>query len=134
MDFSVDRSNFSLQAFINTRDKRIGIALALFGPNAKPHYYLLEREKAVIESELGTQFEWAANPGKVMRYVYLHERTMNPLAREQWPQQHTWLWTKLEAFKKVFALRVRKLDASNYKAEESTEQSLTEIPPTDIEN
>ncbi|HVB20562.1 MAG TPA: DUF4268 domain-containing protein [Ktedonobacteraceae bacterium] len=134
MDFSIGRSNFSLQAFINIREKRIGIALALFGPNAKPHYYMLEKEKAAIENELGTPLEWAANPSKVMSYIYLHERTMNPLVREQWPQQHTWLWTKLEAFKKVFALRVRRLDASNYRSEEPAEQSLTEILRADIDS
>jgi hypothetical protein len=50
MDFPIGRSGFSLQAFVNTRDKRIGIALAISSPNAKPHYYLLEKEKSIIES------------------------------------------------------------------------------------
>jgi hypothetical protein len=43
---------------------------------------------------------------------------MNPLIREQWPEQHVWLWEKLEAFKKEFAPRVKKLDASDYEVDE----------------
>lgn len=134
MDFPIGRSQFSLQAFINTREKRIGIALAIFGSNAKPHFYLLEREKTAIEGELGTHLEWAANPGKVMSYVYLHERNMNPLARELWPEQHIWLWQKLEAFKKVFAPRVKKLNASDFVIDEQVVHNLVDANPTGIEN
>ena len=134
MDFPIGRSQFSLQAFINTREKRIGVALAIFGPNAKPHCYLLEREKTTIERELGTPLDWAANPGKIMSFIYLHERDMNPLARELWPEQHIWLCQKLEAFKKVFAPRVKKLNASDYVVEEQVVHNLVDANPTSIEN
>jgi hypothetical protein len=114
MDFSIGRTHFSLQAFVNTLEKRIGVTLALSGSNAKPHYYLLEREKAVIENELGTTLDWVENPSKITSNIFLHERNMNPLVREQWPEQHLWLCEKLEAFKKVFSHRVKQLNANNY--------------------
>lgn len=75
MDFSIGRSQFSLQAFINTREKRIGVTLAFLGPNAKPHYYLLEREKVAIESELGIALDWIENPSKIQSYVFCTSAT-----------------------------------------------------------
>src|SRR5258708_22542831 len=134
MDFPIGRSQFSLQAFINTREKRIGIALALFGSNAKPHYYFLEREKIDVQSELGTALDWAENQGKIMSYVYLHERNMNPLVMEQWPEQHIWLWEKLEAFKKVFAPRVKKLNAGDYIVDEQVVHNLVDANRAGFEN
>lgn len=135
MDFPIGRSQFGLSAIIHTRDKRIGVALTLSGPNAKPHYYLLEREKTIIESELGTTLDWAENPGKIVRSsIYLHERNMNPLVKEQWPEQHAWLCEKLEAFKKVFAPRVKKLNASDYVVDEQIAQTFVDANPISIEN
>src|SRR6266566_3515762 len=49
----------------------------------KAHYHLLERDKTFIESKLGTTLDWAENPSKITSYIYLHERNMNPLIREQ---------------------------------------------------
>ncbi len=69
-----------------------------------------------------------------MSYVYLHERNMNPLVREQWPEQHMWLCEKLEAFKKVLAPRVKKLNASDYVADEQDGHNFVGVNPTDIEN
>jgi hypothetical protein len=135
MNFPIGRSQFGLSAIIHNRDKRIGVALTLYGLNAKPHYYLLEREKTIIESELGTTLDWAENPGKIVRSsIYLHERNMNPLVKEQWPEQHAWLCEKLEAFKKVFAPRVKKLNASDYVVDEQIAQTFVDANPISIEN
>lgn len=131
MDFSIGRASFSLQAFINIREKRIGVTLALFGPNAKPYYYLLEKEKAIIESSLGTTLDWAENPDNIASSIYLHERNMNPLVKEQWPEQHAWLYEKLEAFKKIFAPRVKKLNVSDYVVDEQIAPHLVDTSPTD---
>lgn len=59
---------------------------------------------------------------------------MNPLARVQWPEQHLWLCQKLEAFKKVFAPRVKKLNASDYVIDEQIAQTLVDANPTSIQN
>ena len=59
---------------------------------------------------------------------------MNPLVREQWPEQHMWLWEKLEAFKRVFAPRVKKLNASDYVVDEQVVRNLVDANPDSIEN
>jgi hypothetical protein len=45
-----------------------------------------------------------------------------------------WLWEKLEAFKKVFAPRVKKLNASNYVADEQAVHNLVDANLTGFEN
>jgi hypothetical protein len=54
---------------------------------------------------------------------------MDPTIREQWPEQHKWLCEKLEAFKRVFAPRVRAFDTSRSKVEESVELKNIEDNP-----
>ena len=56
------------------------------------------------------------------------------MIREQWPEQHMWLWEKLEAFKKVFAPRVKKLNASDYVVDEQVVHSLADVSPAGLEN
>ena len=119
MDFSLGRTGFGLQAFINTRDRRIGVDLILYGRYAKPHFHLLEEKKQTIEEQLGINLDWAENPRRVLSYLYLHNRDMDPTVKEQWPEQYKWLREKLEALKSVFVPKIKNLDASLYKIEES---------------
>ncbi|HKV59809.1 MAG TPA: DUF4268 domain-containing protein [Ktedonobacteraceae bacterium] len=120
LEFSLGRTGFALQAFINTRDKRIGVDLVLYGSHAKAHFHLLEAEKQVIEGKLGTNLDWAENPRKVLSYLYLHKRDIDPTVKEQWPEQYKWLYEKLEAFQKVLRPKILSLDASRFQIEELT--------------
>lgn len=61
-NIAIGRSYFHLVATVNTWDKQISVYLCLRGPNAKPHYYLLQKEKDSIEKELGTPLEWRELP------------------------------------------------------------------------
>ncbi len=133
-DFVIGRDNFALQAFVNTVEKRISVALNITGPCAKQHYFLLARERASIESEIGLMLDWAENPGKIASNVYLHERTMNPLVKEQWPEQHLWLYEKLEAFKEVFAPRIKRLNASDYSMDEQIDPGVVDLNQTGVES
>jgi hypothetical protein len=49
---------------------------------------------------------------------------MNPLERQHWPEQYAWLCEKLEAFKKVFAPLVKRLNASDYVPTDLEEQGM----------
>ncbi|MGH2497251.1 MAG: DUF4268 domain-containing protein [Ktedonobacteraceae bacterium] len=118
MDFYIGRVGFTLQAFINMHEKRIGVDLMLHGNDVKARFRLLQEERQVIEEQLATLLEWAENPEKVQSYVYLHRRDMDPTIKEQWPEQYKWLCEKLEAFKRVLGSKIRNLDASRYQVEE----------------
>lgn len=108
-NFAIGRSYFHLAAVQNTRDKRIGIILALTGPNAKGHFKLLASGKQQIEKDAGLQFEWRELPDKKESHIALF-RDADPAKREDWAGQHKWLKDTLELFKRVFETPVKKLD------------------------
>ena len=111
-------SQFRLDARANVRDKWIYVSLTLRGSNAKPHFHLLEREKADIEEEIGDKLEWDIKYGRQQNYIGVSLYNTDPEDRENWNRQHGWLCEQLEIFHKVFSPRVKELDASDYVPEE----------------
>lgn len=114
MNFAIGRSQFTLQSYANTRDKRIAIGLVLSGPNATTHYRLLEQDKEAIEEEIGAALEWTPAPERKESRIMLRNPGADPARRDEWPGQHRWLAETLEAFDKAFRPRVRSLDAADY--------------------
>ena len=118
LGFGVGRSHFLLETTINKREKWICVDLTLMGPNAKPHFYLLERYKVDIEEEIGAELEWEERPGRKQSYISLSQEEIDLEDRQDWNRQHQWLCEKLEIFHKVFSPRVKTLNASDYVPEE----------------
>jgi len=102
---------FVLVALANVRpESRIGVGVEISGP--EEYYASLERDKAIIEREIGCQrgagesFEW--NPETKVRDVWLY-RGADFFERQQWPEQHEWLREKLEAFRRVLKPKIAEL-------------------------
>lgn len=113
-NIAIGRTNFHLVATVNTWDKQITVYLCLSGPHAKPHFYLLQKEKELIEKEMGATIDWRELPENkeshlTIRYV------ADPTDRSKWPEQHKWLTTQLENFHRVLSKRIKQLDADDYK-------------------
>lgn len=121
-NFAIGRSYFGLAATANTSDKKISVLLSCHGPDAKPHFHLLYKDKQKIESELGEELcenlEWRENPGKKESQVVVAVN-MDPTRRDKWEEQHLWLLQTLEKFNKIFSPRIKKLQASDYVPETS---------------
>jgi hypothetical protein len=113
-NFALGRSHFHLAAVQNTREKRVGVFLMLTGPDSKAHFKLLEAEKAIIEQAAHTSFEWRALPDKKESRIELVLEGADPTNRADWPRQHEWLKQTLDLFQRVFAARVKSLDADAY--------------------
>lgn len=114
-NFAIGRSHFHMVAAVNTWDKKISVYLCLSGPNAKPHYYLLEKDKEQIEKELGFPLEWRELPENKESHLTVR-RDADPNDRSMWATQHQWLMEHLEQFHKVLSTRIKKLNADDYKA------------------
>ena len=116
--FGIGRSKFLLAASASVRDKWICVSLTLRGPNAKPHFHLLEGDKVDIEEEIGAELEWDEKDDLERSEINLSRYEIDLENRQDWNRQHEWLCEKLEAFHKVFSPRVKTLDASDYLPEE----------------
>ena len=117
MNFAIGRSYFWLTARLNTKDKIASVGLGLRGPDAKPNFFLLLKEKSVIEEEMGGEVEWREKQNKKHCYIMLNS-PYDTTNDEQLEGLQQWMKDKLELLHKVFADRIRQLDASEYQEDE----------------
>lgn len=108
-NFTIGRAGFHLAAVASVWKKEIGVDLILSPPLAKPHFHLLAKDRAAIEGEFGTSLEWRELPAGKESHVVLRRSDCDPSQRENWPEQHAWLQSNLEAFHKVFGRRIKEL-------------------------
>ncbi|MCP5303441.1 MAG: DUF4268 domain-containing protein [Pseudomonadales bacterium] len=122
MNFSIGRSEFRMSADMNTRERRIGAQVTTLGPDAKPHFYLLQEDKEAIEAEFGRALVWR----EASKYgiIAIRNRELDPNDRTNWPAQHRWMRQTLERLHEVFAPRIKLLDAGDY-IDQEDEDSLT---------
>ena len=118
LGFGIGRSKFRLDASASVRDKWICVSLTLRGPDAKPHFHLLEGDRTDIEEEIGAELDWEETEEREQNYIELSMYDTDLADRQDWDRQHQWLCEQLEIFHKVFSPRVKVLDASDYVPEE----------------
>jgi hypothetical protein len=111
-----------LLALAYIKDNKIGVQVYLKGSNAKIYFERLQRETNAIENIIGAKLEWNDSRNKE-RSIDLFMNGVNIKDRENWPDQHKWLYEKLEAFHKTFEGRVKSLDVSEYQAEDTMSSS-----------
>ena len=119
MSFAVGRSNFWLSASASVKGQWVCVSLTLTGKDGKDHFYLLERDKADIEEEVGAELKWGGKYVQKQNYISLSLYETDLEDRQDWNRQHEWLCEKLEAFHRVFSPRVKGLDASDYIPDEN---------------
>lgn len=113
-DFAIGRSGFHLSALTGMRDGFICLQLVMTDNDAKAYYHLLHTEKERIESELGIELDWRELPDKKRSDISIYRRNITPDNPSNWADYHQWLLNKLEAFYRVFAPRIQKLDVVDY--------------------
>lgn len=116
--YAIGKSNFTLAAIVNTRDKKIEVHLVIYGPNRIAFYNLLETQKEQIEKEAMGSLKWRKLPDNKESHIQLENDKVDPIDKNDWPNQHNWLKTKLELFHKIFAQRIKKLNLNDYIEEE----------------
>jgi hypothetical protein len=117
-NMAIGRSNFYLVATCNTWDKQITAYLCLAGPDAKPHFYLLQKNKEAIERELGSAIDWRELPEKKESHLTFR-KSADPTDHATWPDQHKWLTEQLERLHRVLSGRIKSLNAADYKPAQS---------------
>ena len=118
VNVSIGRSDFGMYAFVDTQKHRIGVRLVLSGENKQAHYHLLLNQKDAVEKEMGEAIVWDELPDKKSSYLSIYRNNVDPKQISDWENQHNDLFNVLESFHKVFAGRIKKLDAGDYQPAE----------------
>jgi hypothetical protein len=87
----------------------ISVVLHLHGPEAKRRFDFLNREKEQIEREIGARLDWRRDSGEKYSEIILELSNVDPKNERDWPRQHDWLKEELEAFYRVFALKLKRI-------------------------
>lgn len=110
MGYAAGRSNVGLNTVIGIQKKQIRVELYLRGTSAKRFFELLHNQKDEIERDLGYALDWQELPeGQDSRIAISVDA--DPTNEEDWPRQHGWLAARLNEMYRVFAPRVRELEA-----------------------
>lgn len=113
MNISIGRSNFGLVVTVNTMQNSIAAYLTCVGPDSKAHFALLLQNKEVIEEEFGEDLIWEELPGRIESRISLRRSNSDPSNKTDWDNQHIWLAEKIEKLRKVFAIRIKNLNADD---------------------
>lgn len=114
MSYSIGRTRFHLGAVMLRAQKQVRVELYLSGDDARAHLGLLERRKAEIESDLGFALDWEELPERRDCRVSICLDDVDPENESDWPRQHEWLTAQLNDMHRVFAPRIREVDADDW--------------------
>ena len=92
----------------NNRTPEIRAELYMNGPNAKPEFAALEKQKDGIEKALGFPLTWYNPENNAICRIYTRQNA-DIFNQQLWPQYFDWLRQRLETMHKVFAPVVRNL-------------------------
>ena len=121
LQFSIGRTTFTLQAWVASTNREIGIRLYMAGDFSKAHYSLLKEQQEEIHNEFGETLEWNEFRTSEWSRISLSKADTDSLDESDWPQQYEWFTAKLERFNQVFRERIRGLDAADWIPEDDDE-------------
>jgi hypothetical protein len=110
MAYPIGRSHFNLGAVMIRPQKQVRAELYIRGIRAKALFKLLERQKDLVERELGYSLQWEELPARQDSRVAIYLNDADPENQTDWPRQHEWLARRLNDLKRVFNNRVANLD------------------------
>ncbi len=119
MAYPIGRSYFHLGAVMVRPKQQIRSELYISGDTAKAFFHLLREQKDAIEQELGCSLEWEELPSRRDSRISAYLNEVDPENEADWPRQHEWLAARLNEMHKVFANRVRMLDADTWHDEDT---------------
>jgi hypothetical protein len=108
-EFPIGRSGIVISATINTKKKRTGVELYLYRDPTKAGIRQLAAAREAIEKEFGEPLDWQELPGKKASRIAVYRQNVDPADAASYPDLHAWMLSKMDAFREVFANRVRGL-------------------------
>ncbi len=123
MSYSIGRSEMHLDTVMIRPKKRIRVELYLSTEHAKAFSHLLREQKDDVEKELGFPLEWEELPARRDNRIAVYLDPADPEDRENWTRQHEWLAKSINDLHRVFAGRVKALDADDWNGSAESDPS-----------
>ncbi|MDE0099981.1 MAG: DUF4268 domain-containing protein [Truepera sp.] len=114
MGYPIGRSHINLNVAMTKSKRQIRSELYLRGSSAKAFFHLLAEQRETIEQEFGYPLEWKEFPNRQDSRITAYLNDVDPEDEQDWPRQHQWLVTRLNDLHRVFAHRIRELDADDW--------------------
>jgi len=124
--YRIGRGGFQFATVIVPTRQEIRSELYLSGRNATAHFRLLHEQKDNIEHECDYELDWQELPDARASRIAISLNNVDPWNEDDWPRQHEWLATRLNDLHRVFAHRVRALNADDWRPADDEEE-----PPED---
>ena len=122
MPYPIGRTGFSLNPAMNLRNRQLRSELWITGRNAKAFFHLLRRQKDAIERELSGDLKWQELPAANSSRIAIFLNDADPRDESDWRRQHQWLAARLNELHRVFANRVRALDADDWRPVDNSDE------------
>ena len=114
MGYPIGRTDFNLAACMAISKRQIRAELYIAGDTAKASFHLLREQAAEIEQGLGHSLEWEELPTRRDSRIAVYLNDLDPADQTDWPRQHSWLATNLNAMHRAFANRVKALNPDQW--------------------
>ena len=124
MQYPIERHNFKLQAVMNIAKRQIRSQLYIGGGSAKAFFHLLAEQREAIEQDLGYPLEWEERSGQLHSRIAAYLDDADPKDEKDWPRQHQWLATRLNDLHRVFADRIRELNADDWQPDGGPDEAV----------
>lgn len=112
MGYGLGRAGANLVVIINQNE-----AIVCLETNNREHpawFHLLKDSQSEIEQALGHELTWEERPD--MKYAFVRVRSEIDLQdQESWPQVHEWMLKEMEAFRRVFGSRIKRLKDEDWR-------------------
>lgn len=109
-EFRIGRSGFGISATITPEKDRIGVELYIHRDPEKRAFRALHLQRARIDQEFGETLDWPELPGKKAARIALYRTGIDPSDEGKRQEYQSWMLSRMEKFRQVFAERVRSLD------------------------
>jgi len=96
--FGIGRTFFGMNATLNVSEHWSSVFLALYGPDAKTYFQLIQKEQEEIEGEFGSPLEWRELLEGKESHIRLQLLEQDPENRANWPDIQEWMAATLERF------------------------------------
>lgn len=102
MNHSIGKSGVSLTLSMNSRERRVRVAIALLNHSAKSRFSELARYREEIESRTGGPLVWYSIPENKEARISLDLENVDIDDESDWSRQHQWLAETAGRFHSIF--------------------------------